>query len=104
GTLVFSDVDLDDAHQVSVAVNSYVWSGGEDIPATTQADLVAALITTLNDSTGSGSGGVDWTFSIADADLDFLAAGETLTINYDVTVSDGITTSTQPVTIVATGT
>ena len=60
-------------------------------------------MTALHDSTGTGSGGVDWTFSIQDKDLDFLAAGDTLTVTYDVTVSDGITSSTQTVTITATG-
>jgi VCBS repeat-containing protein len=103
GTLAFSDVDLSDTHSVSVAVSSAVWSTGSDVPAATQADLVAALMTTLHDSTGSGSGGVDWTFSIQDKDLDFLAAGETMTVTYDVTVSDGLTSSTQQVTVTATG-
>jgi VCBS repeat-containing protein len=103
GTLAFSDVDLSDTHSVSVAVSSAVWSTGSDVPAATQADLAAALMTTLHDSTGSGSGGIDWTFSIQDKDLDFLAAGETMTVTYDVTVSDGFTSSTQQVTVTATG-
>jgi VCBS repeat-containing protein len=103
GTLSFSDVDLSDTHSVTVAVNSAVWSGGSNIPNATLDDLQAALMTTLHDSTGTGSGGVDWFFGIADKDLDFLAAGETLTVTYDVTVADGSTTSTQQVTITATG-
>src|SRR5262249_22474420 len=103
GTLSFDDVDLSDAHQVSVSVASAVWSGGDTISDTTLNDLTTALSTTLHDSTGSGSGGVDWTFSIPDRDLDFLSAGETLTVTYNVTVSDGFTSSTQTVTITATG-
>jgi len=103
GTLAFSDVDLSDSHLVSVAVNSAVWSAGGFIPAGAFADLEAALMTTLHDSTGTGSGGVDWSFAIQDKDLDFLSAGETLTITYDVTVSDGATTSIQQLTITATG-
>src|SRR4051794_38952856 len=103
GTLSFSDVDLSDAHSVTVAVDSAVWSGGTNIPNATLDDLQAALMTTLHDSSGTGSGGVDWSFAIADNDLDFLAAGETLTVTYDVTVSDGSTSSTQQVTITATG-
>jgi VCBS repeat-containing protein len=103
GTLSFTDVDLSDAHSVNVAVSSAVWSGGDFVPAATMADLQAALMTTLHDSTGSSSGGVDWSFSIADKDLDFLGAGETLTVTYDVTVTDGATSSTQTVTITATG-
>jgi VCBS repeat-containing protein len=103
GTLNFSDVDLTDNHTVTVAVDSAVWSGGSDIPTATLNDLQAAFMTTLHDSTGTGSGGVDWSFAIQDKDLDFLAAGETLIVTYDVTVSDGLTTSTQTVTVTATG-
>jgi VCBS repeat-containing protein len=103
GTLTFADVDLSDVHTVNVAVSSAVWSGGDFVPARTLADLQAALLTTLHDSNGTGAGGVDWSFSIEDKDLDFLAAGETLTITYDVTVMDGATSSTQTVTITATG-
>src|SRR5262249_15832732 len=70
GTLDFSDVDLSDAHSVSVAVNSVVWSSGDGVPFQTAVDLASALQTTLHDSTGTGTGGVDWTFSIPDSDLD----------------------------------
>ncbi len=73
------------------------------MPSDTLADLQNALTTALHDSTGSGAGGIDWTFAIQDKDLDFLAAGETLTVTYNVTVDDGLTTSTQQVTITATG-
>jgi VCBS repeat-containing protein len=103
GTLQFSDVDLSDSHIVQVALDSAVWSGGDLIPEQTQADLSAALATALHDSRGSGTGSVDWTFSIPDKDLDFLSAGQTLTATYDVTVSDGSTSSTQTVTIVMSG-
>ena len=103
GTLAFTDVDLSDTHSVTVAVNNTVWSGGDFIPDDTFNDLQAALMTSLHDSTGTGAGGIDWSFAIQDKDLDFLGAGETLTITYDVTVSDGITSSTQQVTVTATG-
>jgi VCBS repeat-containing protein len=103
GTLTFTDVDLSDTHSVNVAVNNAVWSGGDFIPDDTLNDLQASLTTTLHDSTGTGAGGIDWNFAIQDKDLDFLGAGETLTVTYDVTVSDGITTSTQQVTVTATG-
>jgi VCBS repeat-containing protein len=104
GTLNFTDVDLTDSHSVSVSLDSAVWSAGEFfVPADTLADLQTALTTALHDSTGAGAGGVDWSFAIQDKDLDFLSPGETLTVTYNVTVSDGITTSTQQVTITATG-
>jgi VCBS repeat-containing protein len=104
GTLDFTDVDLSDMHQVSVALDSVVWSANPSfVPPDTLADLQTALITALHDSTGSGNGGVDWTFAIPDKDLDFLGTGETLTVTYDVTVADGFTTSTQTVTVTAIG-
>lgn len=103
GTLAFSDVDLADTHTVNVSVSSAVWSNGSEVPGSTQAQLAAALLTTLHDSTGSGTGGIDWTFSIQDQFLDFLAPGETMTVTYDVTVGDAETSSTQQITITATG-
>jgi VCBS repeat-containing protein len=103
GTLQFSDVDLSDSHSVQVALDSAVLSDGTFIPDQTQADLASALATALHDSAGSGSGSIDWTFSLPDKDLDFLSAGQTLTATYDVTVADGSTSSTQTVTIVMSG-
>jgi VCBS repeat-containing protein len=103
GSIAFTDQDTSDTHTVAVSVDSATWSGGSAVPATTLADLANALATTLNDSTGTGSGSVDWTFSIPDSDLDFLAQGETLTTVYDVTVSDGSTSATDTVTITAVG-
>src|SRR6202043_2585651 len=74
------------------------------IPNATLADLQAALQTALHDSTGTSTGGVDWTFSIPDKDLDFLAQGSTLTASYNVTVTDNNgSTSTQTVTVTMTG-
>lgn len=104
GSLAFTDQDTGDAHAVAVSVASTVWSGGSGIPAATHADLTSGLATTLNDSTGSGAGSVDWSFSIPDKDLDFLAAGETLSVTYNVKVSDASTNATQTVTVTATGT
>ncbi|KJC34220.1 hypothetical protein UB31_39195 [Bradyrhizobium sp. LTSP849] len=103
-TLNFTDVDLSDVHSVGVTLTSAVWSADPSfVPGDTLNDLQAALVTALHDSTGSGTGGIDWSFNLPDRDLDFLGAGETLTATYVVTVSDGSTSSTQQVTITATG-
>ena len=60
---------------------------------------------TLHDSTGTGHGSVDFSYSAADSSFDFLAAGETLTVTYDVIVTDNNhVSSTKPVTITITGT
>jgi VCBS repeat-containing protein len=103
GTLNFSDPDTNDTHTVAVSIASDTWSGGSHIPAATQADLLPALTTVLHDSTGTGTGSIDWNFGIADKDLDFIAAGETLTVNYNVQVSDASTHSTQTVSVTITG-
>ncbi len=53
----------------------------------------------------AGHGQVAYSFSLADKAADFLAAGETLKVVYNVTVSDGQDgTSTQPITFTLTGT
>ena len=70
GTLDFTDSDTNDTHTVTT---SLVSTSGGDVPAGTQADLATALTTTLNDSTGTGSGTIDWNFAIVDSDLDFLS-------------------------------
>ncbi len=102
-TLAFTDPDLTDTHQVSIALDSAVWSANPVVPSDTLNDLQTALATALHDSNGTGNGSIDWTFSLPDQDLDFLGAGETLTATYDVTVSDAFTSSTQTVTITANG-
>ncbi|MGT2434971.1 beta strand repeat-containing protein [Bradyrhizobium betae] len=103
GSLSFADVDLSDVHSVSVVLNSAVWSSTADVPGQTMAALQTALATALHDSTGTGTGSIDWTFSIPDVDLDFLSLGETLTVQYDVTVMDGTTSSTQTVIVTIDG-
>ena len=104
GTLHFSDVDLNDTHTVSSSVVSATWSGGGALPSGLSTTLASALSLTLHDSTHAVLGSVDFTFSAADKNFDFLAEGETLTVTYNVTVMDNFgATSTQPVTITITG-
>ena len=47
---------------------------------------------------------VAWSFVLGSLNIDFLAAGETLTIVYDVTVSDGAASDTEQVVVTITGT
>src|SRR5262249_10300120 len=106
GTLTFTDVNLSDTHTVGNSLVSATWSGGATLPSGLSTVLVSALTTSVSsDSTGSGSGSIAFTFSAADNTFDFLAANQTLTITYNVTVTDnnGLS-STKPVTITITGT
>ncbi|MGY8684338.1 VCBS domain-containing protein, partial [Bradyrhizobium sp. UFLA05-153] len=106
GSIAFADVDLSDTHTVSQTAPSFAWSGGTlsagQISALTSASTLAL---TKTDSTGTGSGSVAWNYSAQDKTFDFLAAGQTLTVSYQVTVNDGHGGSvSQPVTITVTGT
>src|SRR5262249_15772627 len=105
GTLTFTDVDLNDAHTVGNSLVSATWSGGATLPSGLSTVLASALSTSVSsDSTGSGSGSIAFTFSAADNTFDFLAAGERLTVIYNVTVTDETGgTSAQPVTITIIG-
>ena len=104
GTLHFSDADLNDTHTVSSSLVSATWSGGAALPSGLSTTLATALSLTLHDSTHAVLGSVDFTFGAADKNFDFLAEGETLTVTYNVTVTDNFgATSTQPVTITITG-
>src|SRR5262245_1640200 len=104
GALTFTDVDLTDHHTASTSVTSTTWSLGVTPPSGIDAVLAGALSATVADSTGSGSGSIVFTFGAGEA-LDFLAAGQTLTIKYNVTVPDDSgASSTQPVTITVIGT
>ena len=103
GTFAFTDVDLTDHHTVSTSVASAIWSGGAALPSGVAAALADALSTTVSD--GAGSGSIAFAFSAGDSAFDFLTASQTLTITYEVTVTDnnGVS-STQPVTVTITGT
>jgi VCBS repeat-containing protein len=105
GTLTFTDVDLSDTHKSITSTPTFAWSGGT-LTAAQQAALAAASTLTLseNDSTGSGVGSIAFSYSAADKIFDFLAFGQTLTITYNVTVTDNIgVSSTKPVIITVIG-
>ena len=106
GTLTFTDVDLTDHHTVSTSLASApTWSGGTTLPSGLAAVLAGALSATTTNSTGSGSGSIAATFSAADSAFDFLADGQTLTVTYNVMVTDNNGfSSSQPVTITIIGT
>ena len=96
GTIAFSDVDLTDTHSASAAFTSTTNSGG-------QLGSMTASVTT---DTSNGTGGVTtWNYSVDDAAIQFLAAGQTVTETYTVTLADNNSgTTTQTVTVTITGT
>ncbi|WP_212038735.1 VCBS domain-containing protein, partial [Bradyrhizobium sp. JYMT SZCCT0428] len=110
GSLAFRDVDLSDTHGAVGSKPAFAWhdSSGHTLSLSGNLEgvLTAAsvLTLTLHDSTGTGLGSVGFSYSAADGVFDFLAYGETLTVTYDITVSDEHhVASTRPVTITVTG-
>src|SRR6202023_282121 len=92
GTLTFTDVDLTDTHTATAVAQGAGYLG-------------SFTLGTLADSTGGITGAVGWSFSVVDGALDFLAAGQTLTQKYNVTVDDHHGgTAVQVVTVTLTGT
>lgn len=108
GTLTFLDVDLSDTHQAHAALHpgatSVAWSGGDynDIPQATRDALNDAVTASVseNNTDANNQGSVGWEFKLPDHLFDFLAEGQTLTLIYDVTVTDnnGLS-STKQVTV-----
>lgn len=87
GDLLFTDIDLSDSHNVTTTVVATLSSGGA-IPLS-EAELLAAFQTSVQDSTGQLLGEVDWNFAIGNDLIGFLNEGETLTLTYTVKISDG---------------
>lgn len=100
GTVTFTDVDLTDRPIVSAALSStqpfkYLDAEGNDITATLTPEQRAAIaavevpLTVVEGAGNSNNGSAIWTYSVSDHLFDFLAEGETLTLNYVVQVDDG---------------
>src|SRR4029077_9639199 len=106
GTLSVSDRDVGDTLTASVASGPVVKLNGS---AFTLPSGARALSSALSfDATATSDGGaksIGWTYDPAAANLDFLRAGQTLTLTYAVKVNDGTAErSTQNVTITIAGT
>ena len=103
GTVSFDDIDVNDAIDITSAVTTAAsWSGGaltvDEIAAVEDAFSVSA-------TDAAAPGQVSWDYSLAAADLDFLADGETITVTYTVTATDSAgATATDTVTITINGT
>jgi VCBS repeat-containing protein len=81
GTLSFKDPDVTDAHSVSVAVKSGPAIG---------AFLAGVLVdTTGSDPATSAAGDIGWIFAANKAYIQSLAAGETATEVFTITLNDG---------------
>ena len=104
GTMNFTDTDHSDTHTTTATLHSAVLSSGTVIPAASLAHFNTAMTSQIM-SDSNGSGKIKWSFSDADDDFDFLAKNQTLTLTYDIKVSDNHGgTAIQTVKITVTGT
>ncbi|WP_296511284.1 VCBS domain-containing protein, partial [Rhodoferax sp.] len=109
GSFAVSDLDVGDTLTASVVGSPVVQLNGVNftLPADATA-LTAAGAFTLSPTTQTSNGGagtaIGYTFDPATANLDFLRAGQSLTITYQVKVNDGTADSAfQDVTFTITG-
>ncbi|MBN8975873.1 MAG: VCBS domain-containing protein [Rhizobiales bacterium] len=103
GTIGFADVDLSDRPTAGFTLTSTVPSSGLVLSSAQEAALEGAFAIAPGGA-NANNGTVDWTYAIAESEVDFLAAGESVVLTYTVTVDDGHGGSVdQPVTITVTG-
>ncbi|MDF1739370.1 MAG: VCBS domain-containing protein, partial [Verrucomicrobiales bacterium] len=90
GTITFDDSDLTDTHTATILPGSSVTGGTATLTAAQEAALLdnLSLGAVQNDTPGDGSGAVDWTYTVPNSEIDFLAAGETVEVTHMVAVSD----------------
>jgi len=92
GTMTFADVDLTDAHTVSVVKASGTLGG-------------TLTLGSVTESATTSDGSVPWTYTVANSNTQYLALNQTASEVFTVTISDGNGgTVTQNVTVTATGT
>ena len=103
GTLTVTDLDLSDS--VSSAVSSVVASGTTTGLQSNNAALLAMLTSTAGVIDGTElTDTLTWDFNSGSEHFDYLAAGESLTLTYTITVTDSQgATDTQDVTITING-
>ncbi|MBK9082480.1 MAG: tandem-95 repeat protein [Rhizobiales bacterium] len=105
GTLSVDDKDVGDVLTASIVGSPVVKLDGGSYTLPSGASALANALTFAAGASNGGAALVNWTYDPSAVDLDFLAAGETLTLTYTITVNDGTTdTGTQELTISITGT
>ncbi|MET3334912.1 VCBS domain-containing protein [Bradyrhizobium ottawaense] len=94
GTISFNDADLGDTHSASFAAAS-----------SNTTSLGAFSLDSVNETANAANGSVQWHYNLNNAAAQYLAAGQTITESFVVTINDGHgSTATQTVTVTITGT
>ncbi|WP_439366402.1 VCBS domain-containing protein [Bradyrhizobium sp. DASA03005] len=94
GTISFNDADLSDTHSASFAAAS-----------SNTTSLGTFSLDPVNEAANAANGAVQWHYNLNNAAAQYLAAGQTVTESFVVTIEDGHgSTATQTVTVTITGT
>jgi VCBS repeat-containing protein len=103
GKIAFTDVNLDDTHVASVTGISATGDVAGLPPTATLLSLLT--LDNVNEESSTTPGSVDWTFSVPNTQFDYLAQGQSVTLNYTVQIADNSgATVTQNVAVTVTGT
>ncbi|MGO4643276.1 beta strand repeat-containing protein, partial [Mesorhizobium sp. 2RAF45] len=105
GSLAFSDVDIGDSLAASAGSPTVALNGGA-LPAGVDAASLTAALNHLSFgvsvvSNGEATQNISWTWDPTAANLDFLKAGDQLTVTYAIHVADSVP---QNLTFTITGT
>ncbi|WP_158271680.1 VCBS domain-containing protein [Limnohabitans sp. 2KL-1] len=102
GIVSFNDVDANDVIDITTSLTTQaVWNGGT-IDSTLKTLLEAGFTASTTDAT---PGSIGWAYTVNSANLDFLMAGETITLTYTLTATDKTDAKvSDTVTITITGT
>jgi len=106
GAISFADVDATDLSSASIALKTTSASAGASVSAELASALAGAM--QLSGATNAANNGnINWRFALDNNLAQYLAAGETVTSTYTITVSDDSGTSSaatsQDVTVIITG-
>ncbi|MCK1575097.1 VCBS domain-containing protein [Bradyrhizobium sp. 174] len=94
GTISFNDADLNDTHSASFAAAS-----------SNTTSLGTFSLDPVNEAPNAANGSVQWHYALNNSAAQYLAAGQSFTESFVVTVNDGHgSTATQTVTVTITGT
>ncbi|MBB3539883.1 VCBS domain-containing protein [Rhizobium sp. BK399] len=105
GQLMVADFDVGDTETPSVTGATATWTGGVLTPELAAALTNAAALTFGSSPISNGSVSlINWSYHPGAQNLDFLGAGQTITIKYDIQVSDGTTATPSSITVVIHGT
>jgi T1SS-143 domain-containing protein len=114
GSISFFDPDFGETRTAEITTRTLVSNTIVHGPTLTAAQIDALLAGFTLDSaatggvttepSAAGNGTIDWTYTVTNALIDFLAEGETVVLDFEVTVSDGINDVTTTVRITVFGT